>query len=309
VKQGDCLSKISEQEMGRPIYGSHGTLDQLLKVNPGISDPDFIQVGQVIEIPLLRVASLVREKASPLAPSKADETTESFDLAERVDPFFRQHSVLEFKPSFSFLRISGTASDTTNRTATLISDLNYGGDVSWKQIWSQKFYSFLSLGFLEVRMSQLSDQTISNANQLYSNMNVGGVYQLSPTFSVGGNLGVRSQVFYHASSNTDLSLDKVSIPHVGVWGQWEFYRLGQFNLGAIFQGELLLPSRVHDSTVHTGYSYLGSLYVNQPLFEQGARLQGNLFYGQSFQSTPVTNFSTSEVGLSLGFSWTFGNGS
>lgn len=328
VRSGDVLSRIARRELGPPIYGKKGSLNQLLKINSKIYNPNYIRVGQTIEIldtqvapqpistlPVEKEKEVIRNPQSENTVDAPEATLATTAVEEQVqpnvapelpvEPSFQQYNLLSFSPTFSYLKVNGSAN---GNTSTLISDLNYGGDFSWNQMWSEKFHSFLSLGFSEVQIQQASNRTISNANQIYSRINAGGEYQLSQKVAVGGSLGTQSQIFYHSSSVTDLTIDKVFIPQANVWGKWDFYQLGQFTTGTSLQGGLLLPSSTSTYTISMGYNYRTTLYLRQELPSQTVRLQGGLYYGQSIQNTSISNLSTSEVGIIFGLSWAFGQG-
>ncbi len=64
VKKGDTLSEIVSRFTSAPpaLYGSSGRIAKILKLNPKITDPNLIYVGQVI---LLRPKKIALKKSKP----------------------------------------------------------------------------------------------------------------------------------------------------------------------------------------------------------------------------------------------------
>jgi LysM repeat protein len=71
VKAGDTLSKIAAQYLG-----SASKYWDIVNVNPSITDPDYIEVGQIIEIPdaISPPVSPTPTYASPQASVSSDNS-------------------------------------------------------------------------------------------------------------------------------------------------------------------------------------------------------------------------------------------
>ena len=50
VEQGDTLSEIAQEKFGGPVFGTQGTLKQLLELNPEVDPGKYIYPGQTLKI-------------------------------------------------------------------------------------------------------------------------------------------------------------------------------------------------------------------------------------------------------------------
>ena len=68
VQKGDTLSGISEREVGRPVYGKHGSLRKVISLNPKVKNPNYIRVGQWLFVPGVPAAPALTETSTSPAP-------------------------------------------------------------------------------------------------------------------------------------------------------------------------------------------------------------------------------------------------
>ena len=75
VEKGDTLSEIAQDNIGKPVFGNQGTLNQLLDMNPDVDPKKYIYPGQKIKLNQENSIPIQTESTPPPAQPSADPTT------------------------------------------------------------------------------------------------------------------------------------------------------------------------------------------------------------------------------------------
>lgn len=76
VEEGDTLSEIAAEQVGRPIFGEKGSLKKVLEKNPQLTNPDLIFPGTVLDL----------DEAAPIEVPQVDEAADGIESAVEVKP-------------------------------------------------------------------------------------------------------------------------------------------------------------------------------------------------------------------------------
>lgn len=251
------------------------------------------------------------------APTETDlelydaEAKEAFERAfpeKAPEPEWKgPTTALRLAPEFSFVKLDGY--DLANATrASLVSDLSYGLDVSFWQIWDRRWRSFLKIGMQQIAFKEASTRRIENSSSLYSQVEAGVERQLDSRWTVGASIGARQEPFFRGRSTNSVTLDKIFIPTASLLGRYEFLSTPAFIWGTELKGTLSFPVTGPTYDTKLGKGMKGFLYFRQA--ENAAsykpHLGGGLFYERLYQDTSIAEQTRSDFGLSLGVQWNFG---
>jgi hypothetical protein len=319
VKTGHTISRIAQCRVGMPIYSrAHGSLAQILQENPEIKNPDRIFLGQEIRLPAssenyqpLAKLSCERdfEMATAEAPLMASAEPFAIPSAERAPaaeetPLVAAnrgdevYSLLSLSPILSFSRLDGTDLDT-NGKATLVSDMNYGFFVKWTQVWSKSFRTFLDTRWNRITIrSTESGDSISPTKDVYANFGGGAEFRLADQ-RIGVGAGVHSgqEMFYRASSATEIHIDKVMLYSGDLHANYKVLENSALGLSLDLKYSWLLPSSTTHYKIHTGNRVSGTIDIAHHIGR--SRWGAGIGYGISTYSSTLSKQKRSDVFLNV----------
>lgn len=255
-----------------------------------------------------RVAAVASAEAGqPVPPPKPATPPEpSFEVGESPVRAFARHSDLQFTAESSFSRVDGSGINS-NSTARLLSNLNLGGDLHWRQHWSEKLQTRLGIGFSRIDFQGApNSKTIDQRGKTFGRLGLGADYRLADRWQIGAGVGVRQEVFYTATGATSLRVDQVAVPRLEASVRYDLVELHPFRLGVGARSAYLFPTGADGYDVKAGSSHRASLHIQEENMAGGAMPAGEIFYDWKKQNTNLNRKTEKELGLRLGITWKFG---
>ncbi len=298
VQDGDTLSKIAFKHVSSKVYGEDGSLKQLIALNPQIKNPDLIVVGENINLPNETLELVVFPSSPGLMPNRAP-AIEALEVETSVEGY----SLIEANPRFFYSRIDGSDSGSD---AVLLSKLNYGLNLSWRQLWSETFETFVKLGVTKFEFTESASRTLEGKSFVQNNLEVGARLDLSESTKLGVSLGAGEEIFYRATTPTKVTIDSVMVPKLHLSIEQDVFSKKPFTLGVEAKVSLISSAQTDDYNINAGWGYVGRVYVEQEPKDSNFKVRAGVFYGQQFQNTSIVDLRRSDLGVDIGISWSFG---
>jgi hypothetical protein len=316
VKKGDTLSGIAGQTLHGKIYGETGGLKKLVLLNPDLKNPDLIFPGDKINLSeddyVLAEASAglagANRRPAEIEFEKAADQSLEVVKPEAIAPSQEEkegYSLLETNPRFFYTRIDGIEPDNGS-TGKLLSKLNYGISGSWRQLWSESFESYVTLGVTRFNLTSATNRMLENSKQTLADLEAGVRWHLTDKTVMLFSLGAGDEIFYRASSTSVVTIDSVMVPKLNFGLTQDLITKKPFTLGAELKLTGLSPTSTDSYSVKTGWAYQGRLFVKQEPKSSSLTLSTGVFYGARHQNTSYVNQKRTDVGIDFGLSWSFG---
>jgi hypothetical protein len=266
VKGGDTLSQISADHIGRPIYGTVGSLKKVLTVNPDIRNADKIFVGD--ELILTKEGILIKRLATPEQIAAAEAEAEptpipppaELTVPEMLKPAPRTHGTLSLRgsigPTYYSLKQTGA--------------LGAHGQDGWRAIGvSANVLATFGDGRIEFEYKRINPDFNGETKQI-QNFLIKGGYK----FLVFGIDESTSPIYSdHLGSIEWKDLTLIS-PLLGVHFDWGFEKDAPKEYRKSVDLEAELPAwTIKDSTS----SFLGSENVGGYEFRFRARVEKSIY--------------------------------
>lgn len=218
---------------------------------------------------------------------------------------FKPHSEISFCPEFSFLRIDGQGSG--GASAKLLSNMNYGGDLSWRQRWTERSSSYLTAGFSRVDFQGApGGKVISQSGKTFGGFGAGADYSPGDRWKVGLGVSLKQEIFYEHTSPTGIRVDQVMVPRVNISVRYDLFKLNPFGMGMGLRSAYLFPSSANGYEVKSGSSHRFSFFVKENENSGRLRPAGEIFYDWTKQDSSLHSKSAKELGVQIGLTWIFG---
>jgi hypothetical protein len=324
VREGDKLSKIVGRLIPGPVWGKNGSWTKVLKLNPGIGNPDLIYPGEEIKLPggqtlqlqaVATKAKTTRVPSSTIAePTPIESPTVSppsplpvavASPSPAVSPTQEVHAVteenggaLELSPYYIITGLRAT-DKTTGSPASLASSLNAGVDARYYQLWSDSFKSFvqLKLGTLSFEQPTLVTTSLQSSSNFMSGIGLGGEFRLSQALSFRISGDYEKEAFVRATSTKSVTVDAVAVPELGGSLALDLLRKNSLTLGISGQYSELFQASTGGYTVLQGSLYGGKIYFKQDVGQSA--VQTELGYSSRQQNTELTNQTEKDIVLQL----------
>jgi hypothetical protein len=257
VQEGDTLSHhVAGVLIPGPVWGKNGSLKKILRLNPGIKDPNHLVPGDQINLGDLYSGTFVQAIRAP--------AEEPLTQQELIPPTFKRESHLSLSPSYAMTTLSAT-DPSTGSTSTFASELALGINVRYFQDWTPKFQSFIGLNLGEVVFEPPTNSSIilDNRSQIMSGVSFGGNFVLSPDFQLTTTVKYQKELFARSISTSEVTVDAVSLPEFEVEASYDLVSLSPFKLGISGAGEAIFPGSIDSYSVHWGSLYGGSVYLKE----------------------------------------------
>ncbi len=309
TKKGDTLSEIAQTHIGSPVYPRNsGSLSRLLAMNPKIKNPTLIEADIKIVLANQSCAQVSdgvsnRDVASEVSPPPSMPTPAPvFNFPTNLNSF-KRFGIVEVNALAFYSLITGTET-SNNSTAKLLSKLNKGIDVYWRQVWSESLRTFLNFKYTAMTMDEPLTRTLENKEFSANHFALGVQYFFTNSFKMGFSTQYGDEVFYHSPSLTTLKIDTIPIPQVEINATFKVIDLDPFKAGIGASYSQLFSGSNDQYSVKSGSSYRGNIYLEQVLSTH-ATIKGDCFYSNTKQNTSIVNQTRTDVGISLGLEWLF----
>ena len=208
----------------------------------------------------------------------------------------------EVVPTISFMQLKATENADGSR-AKLVTKLNYGVDLNYKQHWSPDFSSHLQVGLMQVDYEPLSNKTIYNPSKTSAHFGVGGEYALTKGMSILASVNYAQKPFLRSPSATQINVELVAIPELNFGLSFDLLNKGPFFLGISFEAGYLGSGSTDYYKISSGTSYGVNLNLNYK--SDNFFLRADVFGKQETQNTSIVGQDRTEVGVDLGFEWQY----
>lgn len=304
VKRGDTLSTIAHRKLGGQIYGPSGGLRRLLELNPEIKSQDFIVPNQVLRISSETIQ--LSQNSKKAEPSR-EPTLQSEDVVKKVDEGFLRHSLLELVPFLYYSRIDGEDVNDGSQ-ASLLSKVNYGISARWKQVLSDDFRTFETVGFrFEEYIPDTSASTavIENSKSGLSNFGIGVEFDYSNRLALQSQLSFSQELYYKGivSQNGGITLQSIVVPKISMGANYSLWQGKPFHVDFENTLNLILPSQTQSYNTKLGYGVQSDLSITQDFKTFSVR--SGLYYRYQKQDSSILHITRQDVGLGVGFVWRF----
>ncbi|MGK5089365.1 hypothetical protein WDW86_17580, partial [Bdellovibrionota bacterium FG-2] len=245
----------------------------------------------------------VKQNDQVVAPAPAAPATNPAEPALPTQPTASdQYSLISVTPILSFSRLDATDL-SSGGTFSFLSGTNYGANFGWHPVFSENFAAEVSAGFLSTTYSIASTtKTLDPSSVVLGHFSFEGKSKISKAISVGALAGERQSAFARGKSNTELALDSVALPELGLWVDGTFYQGALFSSGMKLSARFKGPGSTDSYTINSGYLLGGEFWIAQDFKNHNAFRTG-LFYEVTQQKTSITSQSYSEIGVFFSLDW------
>jgi hypothetical protein len=345
IQPGDTLSQALDRcypDRNWRIWGSHGLLKKIAKINPDVPDLNRVKPKQEIQLGDLvspscvskivegpRPASVTDISAQPtsnlvLEPSPTPAPISSpavLPSAQNTAPPMTGSPVAAGEPpnpanpdrfgllnaeaSFSYSRAE-FQDKVTGAQAALVSTLNSGARLSWDQHWSNQAQSSLHLGIDRVSYSANDGSYLDSSSHTLTQFGFG--FRLTPSehgrLAILLDAGSRQYLFARGVSYNSNTLDVVSVPYLSGGLSLRVAQFWPMSMSLYGKETYLFPTKTEDYAVSSGSGYeVGANLIE--VISRSVRLIGEFGYASSSQNTSIETQTYTEMRFSLGISFHF----
>lgn len=268
--------------------------------------PLRMEAEPVVHLPVNPPIEMVPEAGKTFSTTK-EEAPPSPPQPKEIPSVFEEkklfnQSELTFKLSERYIKISGYDS-STNTTGSLFSSALIGGELKWKQFWAEDFNSFISADFLKASIDPAATKTILDRKANLSSFSVGVEKRFTTRFSGGIAFGKSDELIYRATDADTLKLDKVSATRASVTGKVQVAKVRKLSLDLGASYLVIFPFKNDYYTSKSGSGYKTTLELTH--HEEKYDVKADLFYSQYKLPVGVVNYTRTDLGIGIGFSWSF----
>ncbi len=251
-----------------------------------------------------RASSAIKEEPLPLEKilKPHEEAIESAKTSKKFERF----SKLSVGSLFYFSRIDGR--DKSNQSkATIVSNLNYGINLTWQQYLTERISLFQTLGLRKESYTNDSDTNspLKNADLNLAQFGIGANYMFANHTSLFSSLSLSQEVYYKAISDSTpgVKLEAAAIPRFDVGISTEIFNLDPFKVNACFKGMYYLPTDqgLYKTKATTGHQ--ARLEMTQQFKKMHA--SWGVFYQKQDMDSSILKADKKETGIELSLSWRF----
>lgn len=335
VEKGDTLIAILIRHHLRPVHGPRGSILKTIALNQPLikTRGEVIWPGNVIKLPVRKqFTEVLAKKESPATDPEPSPSTRmiaeappseqpTVDLPlttpeitrpgkvepivpvtpKTAEPLFIPFSKVEVQPVAQYSSLDGT--EIANKTkAKLLSNLETGVRIAWKQTWSERWQSEIS--FKTLRVGFLETQTgvnLQTASLSQNGFSLGASYLFNAEDRLGAGLEVGEQLFYRGLASGDLQIQGVALPSLHLSIDKSLIHLAPLSFGLKAETAYFSASSYGTYTISSGQGFSGELYLRQQF--ENSEFDCGVFYSQRAQNTSILNLTQKDLGLNCGFTW------
>lgn len=327
ITHGDTLSTIAQKHLGSPVYPErHGSLDQLLALNPWASRNTIIYPGQILRLKdsARSLASDVKSEIKIEAQSDTTAAVSSFKQSEKTQQIAsaeaiplaqpnstqNQKSVISDVGSYFGISVNSRYSALTgveksnNTKGNLLSNLNYGAKIWWKQDWGDTWKTGVYFKLQQVSLSPESHGTkLYDDSKNLSSFGFNMSQDYSSSLSIDYAIEQGSKLFYRGSlSSSGLELNIVPLTQVHADLKSVIKKRGPLSAGVVLGLSYDHSGSFDNYSIDPGFEFRLGVFLNHR-FQSGSNLNCKGLYEQRNQNTSLLILSEKIVGLSCGYDW------
>ena len=314
VRSGDTLSNILYNNVEGRIYGPEANLSKLLRANPSITNPNYIQVGQEINFPNsfkfinpIANSSDNRIKKSHKVLKKKEEYLEIVKNDNQKSDDAKASTKLNQSLFFGLNLNSESISSletSTNESEIAKSDLAYGVSARWSHHWNKKLNFFMDTSISKYKFKVSTNKELSKADLTKLYGGVGLKYKYNPKHSFEFATGLGESFLLNSKSATELEIDKIVIPSISTSGSHSLKKFKSgYELQSFWRIGGLLPTTQSDYKTKFGTYWrvgAGSSYDNN-----GKKYNISVSYGQRSLKTDDVEQTNKDIAISAGVGFGF----
>ena len=309
VQSGETLSGILFDHGFRRLWCSGCAVEEVTKLN-ALSDPDLLQIGQILLIRREDIESVVEQAAVPKEPTPQEPTQESSPLAvEATDlPVQTESDVIRETANEEHLRseivlavplhfVAIEGVDRADQThGKLLTNLSPGLLLGWRLNFTEDWQTEVAARVEKHEVQpDLNLTNIENREQTLSELELHVRY--GSTVRLGLDLRTRERLVYRAATGLGIRVQTVPVSSVGLSAETTLLRISS----ATLQAKLGADSIVGSSQVETGLAMNGRLRLRQD-FESWA-LEAEAGYENSMYKTTLVELTSGDLWLTWGIVW------
>ncbi len=298
VQSGDTLSQIAQKLLGSPVYPKDGSLQKLLKLNPSITNPDFLREGTTLKVVLVENSHVKDVVAVSKEKSKTTVIERTIDEGVALREVSSSSEKKNFSPSFITLggsvgQIQIDATDKSNNTdARLSSSSVLGFAVSLGQRYSEKLVGEYGLSYESFRFE--APQSVIGFKDLDAkrlNFFAQLEYKMNNIWKITGTLPFVQNLFITASpTSSQYQIDKVTSLAPAVAGDYSWYKSADLDSSIGLVAQTFLPASGDMVKTYLGYGAGPRIRTRQKL----GSLEGETTLGYFYQ-TQKTNLTEQNI--------------
>ncbi len=189
-------------------------------------------------------------------------------------------------------------------TGKLLSKLNTGFILDWKQNWDEGFSSLLFVGTKSLRFeSEAHGTALHNSSLSTFTLGAGFQSKLSPKWQWGLSGEYGDQLFYRGYQGSGGGLEINAVQILRIHPRVQYLLLERKPLSLQVEGGVSsFSSGNYDNySINSGWGYDLGLYMNQAFTQKDFRC--GVIYSERNQSTSLITLSDKSVGLNCKFGW------
>ena len=267
--------------------------------------PLKVEADPVVHLPPNPPIEMIPEAGKTF--SKSEEVKEEVKAQPNIIPILEEkklfnQSELTFKLSERYIKIAGY-DNSTHTTGSLFSPSLVGGEIKWKQFWTEDFNSFIAAEFLKVSIDPSATKTILDRKANLAGFSIGVEKHFTTRFSGGISFGKNDELVYRATDADTLKIDKVSATRASLTGKVQVAKAQKLSLDLSASYLVIFPFKNDYYTSKSGSGYKTALELNH--HEEKYDVKADLFYSQYKLPVGVVNYTRTDLGIGIGFSWSF----
>jgi len=204
-----------------------------------------------------------------------------------------------------YLRLNAIDKSTKD-SSRLLSDAGTSIDLFWKLYWNSDWSSIISMGMTSQKILKDSNRPqikILNTSQNLKTLSIALQKKWSNSFDTLFRIGIREKLFSYSPLFTEVSVDSAAISYVDIKNQFTLYQLQGIFLKAGFSFGYLSSGKSTAYKILSGYHYEVDASLSHEFY--GKSIFGRVYFGQDQQNTSLIKQKEADLGIFLGFSWSF----
>jgi hypothetical protein len=301
VRQGDTLVSILREFGMKPIYSKHGSLNRVIKLNSELVNfrGNQITPGQIITlskvdtcVPIRYIASN-EEKSQPIIPLPQSQ-------AKPEEKSYSEFTIAFDKKTTS---IKGLASDGTS--GKINSSDSQGYKLEWSPKLGENFWLSFGLTNQNYTFNEANNRTLSGRKQSLNGLYLNSHYRWTANFSTEFLLGQSDQIFYRATSLSEIKIEKQSVSYTQLSLRYDFLKRDSILYAFKLDGRMHLPSQSDYYRSKLGFGHTASFVAEHKI--NAFTLVGQAYYAQDNFPVKGIEYKRNDVGVILGLRYSLGN--
>jgi hypothetical protein len=310
VRPKDSLSKIAALQFDGPIYDrQHGSLKQLLELNPWIKNPDRIYPGQKLTVNKINLSKLESGDRNPAEEIPKNTGTcmatpepgpdQSHAPSPSAEP--PATSTLKLGVGYEYLRID-SIDLYRNLNSTFLSRLSPRYEFQWLLNWSDEWSPFLGFSTTTATIDPdiNSDSNILNKTTTRNQIRLGTEYHPATNLQFDFAFTNLTRIVPRATSLTEITLDQINTNNLSIGVEYIYLRKRKVDLSAGFLGGISLGGNTGSYSIKPGYD--GRIELGLKHVTHSAELQGHVFVQYSKLNSSFAEQTDQTVGANISLS-------